>query len=101
MSQEPNDKPRKIYILSMERTSDREGHHYNCGLYSDLAAATIEGLSRERFRANKYEMRIEICSVDNHDSPREVSRQVAVDFAKLKFPEKFDDRSQLKDDDND
>ena len=89
---------RKLYILSMERSPDREGHHYNCGIYSDLAAATIDGLLNERCRAGKYEMRIEICGCDSDEPTKEVSRQVAIDFAKLKFPEKFDDRSNLKED---
>ena len=43
-----------IYILSMERYGDREGHHYNCGAFTDLAVATIEGLEHERWRADKY-----------------------------------------------
>jgi len=87
----------KVYILSMERYGDREGHHYNCGLYSDLAEATIEALAHENLRAGKYEFRIELSQIDG-DSVQEVPREVCINYAKLRFPEKFDDKSRLKED---
>ena len=46
-------KPIILYILSMEKYGDREGHHYNCGAFSDLSEAVIDGLEHERFRDTK------------------------------------------------
>jgi len=85
-----------IYILIFERYGNREGHHYIGGLYSDLAVATIEGLEHEMYRANKYELRLEIAFIDSNEPNKEVPREVALNMAKLKFPEKFDDRGNLK-----
>lgn len=87
----------KVYVLSMERYGDREGHHYNCGVYSDLATATIEALAHENCRAGKYEFRMEQMKIDEHEV-KEVPREVCINFAKMRFPEKFDDKGRLKED---
>lgn len=87
----------KVYIMSMERYGDREGHHYNCGTFFDLADAVLEGLSHERFRANKYEMRIEFSEIGKN-RVQEIPRETAISYAKLKYPEKFNDKSQLIED---
>lgn len=89
----------KVYILSMERYGDREGHHYNTGLFTCLAEACIDGLEHEMFRAGKYEMRIELAEVDSNGPLKEVPREVAINYAVMKFPEKFDDKKRLKTED--
>jgi hypothetical protein len=85
----------RVFIVTMERTCDREGHHYNIGLYTDLAKAFIDGEEHGRFhRANKYVPRIEECVVDS-EHLKEVPYAVARDYAKMKFPERFDSESRL------
>ena len=84
-----------IYILSMERYGDREGHHYNCGAYTDLAQTTIEGLEHERYRDNKYTMHIELVEVNDH-TIKEVPREVAINYAIARYPERFNDKKAIK-----
>lgn len=87
----------KVYVLSMERESDREGHHYNWGVFTCLAIACIEGLKHEMDRAGKYEMRIELHEIDNDDLVhKEIPREVSINYAVLKYPHKFDDKKRLK-----
>lgn len=89
-----------VYILSMERYGDRDGHHYNCGVFADLAVAAIMGLEHESFRANKYEMRIELAVVeslgDSSKAISEIPREVAINYAVMSFPDRFDDKKNLK-----
>ena len=91
----------KIYTVTMEREENREGHHYLIGAYTDLAKAVIEGLEHERHRADKYETRIELASVDSDDFIKEVPRDVFIDFARLKHPERFDANKHLIEASND
>lgn len=87
----------KVYILSMLRNGTREEHSYNSGLYSCLADACIEGIEHENCRAGKYEMRIELGTVDDDRCIlKEIPREVAVNYAVLKYPNRFDDRKNLK-----
>ena len=84
-----------IYIVTMQRDG-REGHHYGIGTYTDLAKAYIDGIDHGRFhRAGKYEPFIEECIVDSNHL-KEVPLNVAFNFAKMRHPEKFDDRGNLK-----
>jgi len=85
---------KSLYLLTMQRGGDAEKHHYTTGVYSDLAVAVTEALENELFRDNKYEFVIEILEVDK-SSASKIPREVAINFAKLKFPEKFDDESNL------
>lgn len=85
----------KLYIVTMERYGNREGHHYNIGLFSDLADATIEGLSHQLFRDNKYEVRIELAEVDSERNIENIPLDVAINYAILKYPNKFNDKKQL------
>lgn len=86
----------KYYLLTMLRDGDKESHHYTMGLYTDLAEATIRGLNNERYRADRYQMNIQLVEVDSNNLAKEVPRDVCVNYAKLKYPEKFDDRGLLK-----
>jgi len=84
-----------LYILSMEREENREGHHYNLNIHSCLAEAVIEGLEHEQCRAGKYTMRIEASPIGLDGYIKEVPREVCLNYAKLKYPERFDDKMQL------
>lgn len=87
----------KIYIVTMLRYGDRESHHYIIGAYTDLALAYIDGIEHGKFhRANKYEPLIQEITVDSNDDIYEVSLNTALAFAKLKHPERFDDKNNLK-----
>lgn len=86
-----------VYILSMERDYDREGHHYNCSVYTCLAEACVKGMVHENIRAGKYEMRIEFGTIDDKSCIlKEIPREVAINYAVMKYPEKFDDKKRLK-----
>lgn len=88
-----------IYIVTMLRNGERETHHYIIGAYTDLAQAYIDGIEHGHFhRANKYEPLIQECAIDD-DHIQEVPLTVALNFAKMKFPERFDDRGKLKQED--
>lgn len=84
----------------MQRWGEDEGHQYVLGAYSDLADAMFEGLIHSDYRAGKYEPKIVETIVANsngkHHPVIKVSRETALNFAKLKYPEKFDDKGQLK-----
>jgi hypothetical protein len=79
----------------MRRWGDAESHSYIIGAFSDLAKAFIEGIENKLFRGGKYEPFIEECFVDQN-YVKEVSLTVALQYAKLKHPERFDDRGNLK-----
>ena len=87
-----------FYILSMERSPEnREGHHYNLGVYSCLAQAFMAGVQHENDRAGKYEMRIELACLTTQTGLKEIPRIVALDYAVLKHPHRFNDKKQLLD----
>lgn len=86
----------RIFVVTMQRYGDAELHNYTIGAYTCLAKAYIEGKEHGRFhRAGKYEPHIDEMIVDT-DHLERVPLTIALDYAKLKFPERFDDRSNLK-----
>jgi hypothetical protein len=65
--------------------------------FTDLAAAYIEAMEHSVFRDRKYSPYIQELTVDDVNGDiKIVSNHTALTFAKLKHPEKFDDRSNLK-----
>lgn len=86
-----------IYVVTMQRNGDSESHNYVIGAWSDLAIAAIEGLSHKLYRANKYEPKIEILTVDNDKKIEEVPYTVFVQYAKMRYPDKFDSHSNIID----
>lgn len=84
-----------IYVVTMLRNGERESHHYIIGAYTDLAQAYIDGIEHGKFhRADKYLPLIQEIGVDD-DHIQEVPLTVCLNYAKLKFPHRFDDRSNL------
>jgi hypothetical protein len=79
----------RIFIVTMLRYGNKEGHHYIIGTYADLAKAYIESLEHKQFRGGKYEPLIQETIVDG-DELAEVPIRVAHDYAKLKYPDRFD-----------
>jgi hypothetical protein len=79
----------RIFIVTMLRHGNNEGHHYIIGAYTDLAKAYIEGLEHKQHRGGKYEPFIQETIVDG-DELAEVPIRVAHDYAKLKYPDRFD-----------
>jgi hypothetical protein len=79
----------RIFIVTMLRYGQKEGHHYLIGTYTDMAKAYIEGLEHKRYRGGKYEPLIQEAIVDG-DELAEVPIRVAHDYAKLRYPERFD-----------
>lgn len=86
-----------VYIVTMRRWGDDEGHSYIIGSYTDLANACIEGLEHQAFRANKYEPFIQECVINGEKPLVEVTLTTATNYAKLRHPERFDDKGKLKD----
>lgn len=86
-----------VYVVEMQKNGDSESHHYLDGVYTDLAVAAVEGLQHEIDRAGKYEMKITMLIVDSQfGMQRHIPNNVALDMAVLKFPDKFNDKKQLK-----
>lgn len=90
----------RVYILTMRRWGDTEGHQYISGVFTDLAECCIEGLEHKHFRGGKYEPYIQETLVDDTNSLiLEVSQETALTFAKMKYPTRFDDKGDLISDD--
>lgn len=88
----------RIFVVTMQRYGNEESHNYVIGAYTCLAKAYIDGIEQGHFhRAGKYEPSIVETRVDCPIGIiKSVSLTVALDYAKLKFPNRFDDRSNLK-----
>lgn len=87
----------KIFTVIMQRDGDPEAHQYLIGAYSCLAKAIIQGLENERYRAQKYEPCVQETELDGNDRCLKISRSTVISYAKLKYPEKFNDRDELID----
>lgn len=86
----------RVYILTMRRWGDPEGHQYVSGVFTDLAECCMEGLEHKLYRGNKYEPYIQETLVDDAFGPiLEVSQETALTLAKMKYPTRFDANGHL------
>lgn len=84
----------RTFVVLMSRNEDLEQHTYLDGVYSCLAMACLEGLEHELYRDRKYSPIFFEAELEGGKNSR-VSRQLAIDFAKLKYPHRFDDKNNI------
>lgn len=86
----------KVFVVLMRRWGDNEGHHYIDGVFTCLADAFISGEQHSLFRDKKYIPYFEEQYINSKSGKSfEISYETARDYAKMKYPQKFDDRNQL------
>lgn len=86
-----------VYIVTMQRYGHSESHNFITGGYTDLADAAVEGLAMCMFRDNNYEPNITMIKLNSNETVKDIPEEVIKNYAKMKYPEKFDDRGELKD----
>jgi hypothetical protein len=81
----------------MQRYGDNESHNYIIGGYTDLAVAAVEGLAMRLYRDNKYEPKITMIKLDSNETVKDIPKEVFTNYAKMKYPEKFDYKGDIID----
>ena len=58
---------KELYVVTMHRWGDDESHNYVQGVFSKKAQAQKAGKAEKDYRGGKYEPKISVIILDQHD----------------------------------